>query len=113
VKSASHLLVGSGHVYLGPGKCDLGVSISVTPAGHGDKESTGKSWDQVPTAIRGMLGRLAREQDRRGRGRRLHIYGSHRKGVRPEAQGHGHRSWSLSLLQAFTAVVAVAVEWRP
>jgi hypothetical protein len=36
----------------------------VTPAGHRDKESMGKGWDQVPRANRNMVGRQEREWDR-------------------------------------------------
>jgi hypothetical protein len=55
-------------------------------AGHGDKESVGERWDQMPRANSGMVGRQARERDKRRRGIRLWAHGSCRKewsGLRP------------------------------
>jgi hypothetical protein len=41
----------------GAEECDLVVSASATSAGHGDKESMGESWNQVPRANRDMESR--------------------------------------------------------
>jgi hypothetical protein len=55
------------------------VSTSETPAGHGDKKSAGKSWNQMPRTSRSMASRQKREWDTGGRGRGLQTHGSHRK----------------------------------
>jgi hypothetical protein len=50
-----------------------------------NKESTDDSWDQVPRANRGMVGRWARERNRGGRGRRV----PPERGVWSEVRGCG------------------------
>jgi hypothetical protein len=69
----------------------------MTPTGHGKKESTSDSWDKVPRANRGTMGRRTMMWNRGGRGKRvLDTRQLQERGVWPEAWGSDHQNWLLS-----------------
>jgi hypothetical protein len=78
----------------GTGECDLGVSISVTPAGHGNKDS-------ISDRMRFPGQRQSRKMSNdvgQGRKRKKDVdtWQLQEREVWPEAQGHSHQRWSLS-----------------